>query len=140
MGQDGPSGARPWPERPVSAANKSGKDHAAPRRTADQSALALGPIGDRVLFEDGHIRVWEMVLEPGERSPLHRHENDYVVVVVEGDHVTVEPLEDGDGGSGSKSSTVTPGQSIFLRKGSTEVALNSGAARYRDVQIELLGS
>jgi len=23
--------ARPWPERPVSAANKSGKHHAAPR-------------------------------------------------------------------------------------------------------------
>ena len=41
MGQHGPYGARPWPERPVSAANKSGKDHAAPRQAADQSALAL---------------------------------------------------------------------------------------------------
>ena len=27
------SGARPWPERPVSEANKSGSDPAAPRRT-----------------------------------------------------------------------------------------------------------
>jgi len=94
-----------------------------------------GPIGDRVLFEDEHIRVWEMVLEPGQRSPLHHHENDYVVVVVEGDQVTVEPLE-----AGAKSAPVAPGHSVFLRKGGTEVAVNSGAARYRDVQIELLDS
>ena len=93
----------------------------------------LGPIGDRVLFEDGRIRVWEMVLEPGERSPMHHHEHDYIVVVVEGDHVTVEPLE-----AGSKSAPVAPGHSVFLRKGGTEVAVNSGAVRYRDVQIELL--
>ncbi len=100
----------------------------------------LGPIGDRVLFEDDQIRVWEMVLEPGERSPLHHHENDYIVVVVEGDHVTVEPLGTGETGSDSKSSSVAPGHSVFLRKGGTEVAVNSGAVRYRDVQIELLNS
>ena len=108
----------------------------------DIQGAELGPIGDRVLFEDEHIRVWEMVLEPGQRSPLHHHENDYVVVVVEGDHVTVEPLEAGGDGSGSgpKSANVTPGQSVFLCKGGTEVAVNSGAVRYRDVQIELLDS
>ena len=93
-----------------------------------------------MLFEDERIRVWEMVLEPGQRSPMHHHENDYVVVVVEGDHATVEPLEEGAEGSGSKSADVTPGQSVFLRRGSTEVAVNSGAVRYRDVQIELLDS
>jgi predicted metal-dependent enzyme (double-stranded beta helix superfamily) len=95
----------------------------------------LGPIGDRVLFEDEQIRVWEMVLEPGERSPMHHHEYDYIVVVVEGDHVTVEPL-----GDNSKSASVAPGHSVLLRKGGTEVAANSGAVRYRDVQIELLDS
>ncbi len=100
----------------------------------------LGPIGDRVLFEDERIRVWEMVLEPGERSPMHHHEHDYIVVVVEGDRVTVEPIETGEDGSGSKSASVAPGHSVFLRKGGTEVAVNSGAVRYRDVQIELLDS
>ena len=102
----------------------------------------LGPIGDRVLFEDERIRVWEMVLEPGQRSPMHHHEKDYVVVVVEGDHATVEPLEPGGEGPGPgpKSTNVAPGQSVFLRKGDTEVAVNSGAVRYRDVQIELLDS
>lgn len=100
-----------------------------------------GPIGDRVLYEDEHIRVWDMVLEPGQRSPLHHHENDYIVVVVEGDHVTVEPAEASEerAGDGYGSVAVEPGQSIFLHKGATEVAINSGVRRYRDVQIELLG-
>lgn len=108
----------------------------------DIERAELGPIGDRVLFEDERIRVWEMVLEPGERSPLHHHENDYIVVVVEGDQVTVEPLAAGEDGpeSGSKSAGVAPGHSVFLRKGGTEVAVNSGSVRYRDVQIELLDS
>ena len=100
----------------------------------------IGPIGDRVLYEDLHLRVWEMVLEPGERSPLHHHDHDYVVVVVEGDHVTVEPAEGNADtpDSGPKSARVAPGQSVFLRKGATEVAINSGVLRYRDIQIELL--
>ena len=100
----------------------------------------IGPIGDRVLYEDAQVRVWEMVLEPGQRSPLHHHEHDYVVVVVEGDHVTVEPAEmpEDRSGPGYGSVEVTPGQSIFLRKGATEVAVNSGVRRYRDIQIELL--
>jgi len=75
-----------------------------------------------------------MVLEPGERSPMHHHEHD-CIVVVEGDHVTVEPLE-----AGAKSAPVTPGHSVFLRKGGTEASANSVAVRYRDVQIELLDS
>lgn len=108
---------------------------------ADPDRTELGPIGDRVLFEDDQIRVWDMVLEPGERSPLHHHEHDYVVVVVEGDHVSVEPGPHSDerSGAGYGATPVTPGESIFLHKGATEVAINSGSLRYRDIQIELLG-
>ena len=40
-GRSGPYGSGPWPERPVSEANKSGYDHPATRLAADQSALAL---------------------------------------------------------------------------------------------------
>ena len=107
----------------------------------DADGNDLGPIGDRVLFEDEKIRVWDMVLEPGERSPVHHHEHDYVVIVVEGDHISVEPAEQSDerSGPGYGSVDVTPGESIFLHKGATEVAINSGVLRYRDVQIELLG-
>ena len=40
-GRPGPYGSGPWPERPVSEANRSGYDHPATRLAADQSALAL---------------------------------------------------------------------------------------------------
>ena len=37
-------------------------------------------IGTELLFENDRIRVWQMVLQPGEESPHHRHESDYVFV------------------------------------------------------------
>ncbi|MXZ99662.1 MAG: DEAD/DEAH box helicase [Acidimicrobiaceae bacterium] len=50
-GRPGPYGAGPWPERPVSEANKSGNDHPATRLAADQSALARK--GDRQQRPEG---------------------------------------------------------------------------------------
>ncbi len=41
MGQRGPYGTGPWPERPVSAANKSGSVPASTRRTGRLSAQPL---------------------------------------------------------------------------------------------------
>jgi beta-alanine degradation protein BauB len=40
----------------------------------------LGNIGTELLFENQKIRVWQMLLAPGESSPLHRHLHDYVWV------------------------------------------------------------
>lgn len=106
----------------------------------DDTPSQLGTIGDRVLFEDDKIRVWEMVLEPNERSSVHHHAHDYVIVVVEGDHVTVEPAPGSEGrsGEGYGAVAVTPGEAVALHGGATEVAINSGKLRYRDIQIELL--
>jgi mannose-6-phosphate isomerase-like protein (cupin superfamily) len=39
-------------------------------------------IGTELLFENDRVRVWEMILQPGEESPLHMHEGDYVFVYV----------------------------------------------------------
>jgi quercetin dioxygenase-like cupin family protein len=40
-------------------------------------------VGTRMLFENDRVRVWEIVLEPGERAPFHRHEGDYFWTCVE---------------------------------------------------------
>ena len=37
-------------------------------------------VGTELLFENDIVRVWSMALEPGESSPYHQHENDYVFV------------------------------------------------------------
>ena len=42
----------------------------------------LGNIGSELLFENDHVRVWNMVLEPGESCKMHRHKLDYVWVDV----------------------------------------------------------
>ena len=37
-------------------------------------------VGTELIFENDRIRVWALVLQPGESSKFHRHENDYVFV------------------------------------------------------------
>jgi hypothetical protein len=43
-------------------------------------------VGTTLLFESERVRVWEMVLEPGDSSGLHQHLNDYVFVYVTPDN------------------------------------------------------
>jgi hypothetical protein len=45
-------------------------------------------IGTELLFENDRIRVWQMVLQPGEESPHHRHEADYVFVYTTPSRIT----------------------------------------------------
>jgi len=51
-------------------------------------------IGTKLLMENDRVRIWELALAPGERSTLHEHDNDYIVVQVYGDKVAVEPHPD----------------------------------------------
>ena len=41
-------------------------------------------IGTKLLFENDHVRVWDLRLAPGERTGAHRHTNDYLYVVIGG--------------------------------------------------------
>ena len=47
----------------------------------------LGGVGGRVILEDDRVRIWELTLEPGEASALHRHDHDYYLIIMEGDYV-----------------------------------------------------
>ena len=40
----------------------------------------LGPIGDKILFENEFVRVWSVKLEPGGRQPWHQHLLPYLIV------------------------------------------------------------
>ena len=44
------------------------------------SGKPLGPIGTTVLFENQHIRVWSVELEPLGHQPLHQHHHPYLIV------------------------------------------------------------
>jgi len=103
------------------------------RERADE---ALGPIASTVLAETDRVRVWEMRLAPGEISPLHHHDNDYVIVLLEGERIAAVP---GPGSSRApREAPVTPGRTVCLSAGDTEWAVNTGATPYREILIELL--
>src|SRR2546429_4810301 len=40
----------------------------------------LGPIGDKILFENEFVRVWSVTLDPGGRQPWHQHLLPYLIV------------------------------------------------------------
>lgn len=52
-----------------------------------QDELRAAPVnldvGTRVWFENDRIRVWEILLPPGERGPFHNHTRNYFWTVVE---------------------------------------------------------
>ena len=47
---------------------------------SEQTDEVSHAVGTELLFENDRVRVWGMELAPGESSPHHRHESDYVYV------------------------------------------------------------
>lgn len=95
----------------------------------------LGPVASTVLFETDRVRVWELRLAPGEASALHRHDLDYLIVLLEGDRIAAVP---GPGSTRApREAEVTPGRVFQLDAGETEWAVNTGNVPYRELLIEL---
>lgn len=57
-----------------------------PAEFADELAAAPGnvEIATSVQLENDRVRIWDLVLEPGERLPFHCHTRTYFFVTVEG--------------------------------------------------------
>jgi mannose-6-phosphate isomerase-like protein (cupin superfamily) len=98
----------------------------------------LGDVATRVLFDNERVRVWEMVLEPGERSAKHRHDLDYLLVFLEGERIGVEVDANSTGPyQDSLEFDVPLGRCVYVERGGVETAVNVGSTRYREVLIEL---
>jgi len=95
----------------------------------------LGDVATRKLFEDDDLRIWEMRLEPGEWSDLHRHDHDYYLVVLEGDVVAGVPPK--ETGLDPFVAVLPPeGNTVAIRKGGVEWAVNVGDRTFREILIE----
>jgi hypothetical protein len=98
----------------------------------------LGNVGSRVLFENERVRVWEMKLAPGERSDVHRHDLDYLLVFLAGDRIRVEPEPDTQSPYTDELEFDVPvGHTVFVERGGVETAVNAGSEHYREILIEL---
>jgi len=99
--------------------------------SSDEGA-ALGDVATRLLFENARVKVWELLLEPGEASDLHRHEYEYLFVVLEGESI------DADFANGkSIQLPLSPGRVVYVPPGNTETAVNRSPVRYREILVEL---
>jgi mannose-6-phosphate isomerase-like protein (cupin superfamily) len=92
----------------------------------------LGGVGTRVLLENERVKIWEMLLEPGESSDLHQHTMDYVLCIVEGAGI------DADRPNGETfEGRVQPGQVFYIKRGGIERAVNRSDTRFREIIVEL---
>ena len=92
----------------------------------------LGDIATKVLFENDKVKIWNLIVEPGEACDWHMHERDYVTVCVEGGGLDAE-YEDGTSGKGST------GVGDWTYHGDHQVhqVSNNTAKRFKNVLIEL---
>lgn len=91
-----------------------------------------------MVFEDERVRVWVLRLAPGERSPVHQHDLDHLLIQVRGDRIAVDPEPD------TRSpyrdyfeADVLPGMVTFVPAGGVEAAVNTGQEPYYEVIVEL---
>lgn len=98
----------------------------------------LGPIGTRVVFEDERVRVWQLRLQPGEESAVHRHDLDHLLIQVAGDRVAVVPEPDTVGPFRDYfEADVVPGAVVPVARGGVETARNVGTLPYLEVIVEM---
>ena len=106
-----------------------------PERRDDR---VLGDVGSRVVFEDEHVRVWQLRLAPGEDSAVHRHELDHLLIQVAGDRIAVIPEPDSEGPfCDYLEADVVPGAIVHVARGGVETARNVGREQYLEVIVEL---
>ena len=59
---------------------------------AARRGIKLGEIGQKILFENDLVRVWEIRLEPGETIDFHIHHHPYLVVSLGGGENEIETI------------------------------------------------
>ena len=104
----------------------------------------MADIGTTKIFENEKISVWEMVLEPGERTEVHTHKHDYVFFVLEGS--TGEVFDKRGNSVGALE--MKAGDSYFFKLIGDELvsgdfripvthsARNVGSTRFREIIVE----
>jgi quercetin dioxygenase-like cupin family protein len=80
-------------------------------KAAADRGIALGEIGNTLLFENEYIRLWEVRLEPGQTIDFHIHYHPYLVVSLGGGDNEIETI------FGRKISTNEPaGSFVFINE------------------------
>jgi len=92
-------------------------------------------VGTTLLFENERVRVWDLCLEPGESTGLHRHATDYLYVVIGGG--TLQGVD--ANGNKKPLSEMADGEVVFRNIAGEDVheAINVGEKPWRNIVVEL---
>jgi beta-alanine degradation protein BauB len=100
---------------------------------ASHKEVDANPIGTELIKEDDRVRIWRIVLEPGQVAPWHTHHLDYTSVIIEGSEME-RYNEDGS----TDRYVALPGSIRRKHEGSLRHSLkNVGSTRYSNVIIEI---
>ena len=92
----------------------------------------FGEIANRQIFENDHVRIWHLIVEPGEHSPWHQHGLDYVVVATGGGDLMVQ-FDDGT----EENFPSKAGETSYLDDRVPHRVYNQTNETYANVLIEL---
>ena len=92
-------------------------------------------VGTKLLFENDEVRVWDLRLEPVQSTCMHRHETDYLYVVIGGG--TLQRI--GGDGTRGEPSAMNDGDVRFRNVDGEDVheAVNVGDTVWRNIVVEL---
>jgi quercetin dioxygenase-like cupin family protein len=91
-----------------------------------------GPIGTAVIFENEHVRVWDMRVGPRGTKPWHHHTLPYVIVPITGGKVEIENVE-GKIYHGEEQG----GEAIWRDAGEKHELRNLTDAPYQNILVEI---
>ena len=102
-------------------------------QTAAEKGIKLREIGQRIVLENEHVRVWEINLDPGETIDFHIHFHPYLVISLGGGENEIETI------FGDKIKVNEPlGSTVFMNDMRPVHRLtNRSSVRYRSRLIEL---
>lgn len=92
----------------------------------------MHPVGNKVLFENDHIRAWLIDVGPGEDLPMHHHLLPYLLVNLADGNLSVgtpdgEPL----------TRSLRAGTVEWHDSGEVHMFVNQGAERYQNILVEV---
>jgi hypothetical protein len=102
-------------------------------KAAADKGIVLGEIGQRIVLENEHVRIWEINLDPGETIDFHIHFHPYIVISLGGGENEIETI------FGDRVMTQEPlGSLVFMNEMRPVHRLtNRAAVAYRSRLIEL---
>ena len=102
-------------------------------KAAAEKGIKLGEVGQRIVFENEQVRIWEINLEPGQVQDFHLHNHPYVIISLGGGENEIETI------FGDKRTTNEPlGSTVFMNEMRPVHKLtNKSTIRYLSRLIEL---